>query len=488
MSASAILSVMMGGALNGASAADTSVFGQDGAVATDDAKAMGAEFSALLAPEDISDEATNAAQDAASAADAATNIVFMTPAPVVAPVVATVSAIMLAQSADVPADDQEPSLEATSVTDGEPADKPLQAAPAAQLDIALPKDDTETPVATNEVADIAALPVSAPVATAQAQPSLGAQLTARPAELGLTQLAMQQVAEDADSAQQDNISEPTADAADADAKLTTEVSQSSLRAAHAAVQAAQQQTAAPAQPLLRKLMAQTGTDAATRIDIEPAQANASEAQVKLADASSTNTATQLATAASDQAVTVAADATADPAAEPMTATADIAAQAQDQAATDLAQNSRLSTATVRTTAELAAHFVQKLGQRTTRFDMVLTPENLGMVDVSLEVGNDGQLQARMVFDSASSANELRARAEELRRQLNEAGFHVAENALEFTDRDSQSRGSFQQFFSDDRPGRRAFAGANRLAETADAPVTPVWTSVTLTPRGVDMKV
>ncbi len=148
---------------------------------------------------------------------------------------------------------------------------------------------------------------------------------------------------------------------------------------------------------------------------------------------------------------------------------------------------RLSAATFNTTAEIAAQFVQKLGQRVARFDMVLTPETLGTVEIAMEVGADGDVKARMVFDTPAAANELRARAEELRRQLNEAGFQISENALEFTDRESDQRGGFQQFMSDGRSGRRAFAGSSRLAEEADAP-PPVWQSLSLAPSGVDMKV
>ncbi|WP_312136311.1 flagellar hook-length control protein FliK [Brevundimonas sp.] len=148
---------------------------------------------------------------------------------------------------------------------------------------------------------------------------------------------------------------------------------------------------------------------------------------------------------------------------------------------------RLSAANFNTTAEIAAQFVQKLGQRVARFDMVLTPETLGTVEIAMEVGADGDVKARMVFDTPAAANELRARAEELRRQLNEAGFQISENALEFTDRESDQRGGFQQFMSDGRSGRRAFAGSSRLAEQADAP-PPVWQSLNLAPTGVDMKV
>ena len=152
------------------------------------------------------------------------------------------------------------------------------------------------------------------------------------------------------------------------------------------------------------------------------------------------------------------------------------------------KGSLLSQATLRTTAELAAAMIHRLGHRTTRFDMVLTPETLGNVEVSIEVGSDGQMSARLAFDNPQAAQEMRARADELRRQLAEAGFDVSEKSLEFTDRESDPRGGFNQFLSDGRSGRRAFVGAARLAELADTPVAPVWTPLPLARTGVDMKV
>ena len=162
--------------------------------------------------------------------------------------------------------------------------------------------------------------------------------------------------------------------------------------------------------------------------------------------------------------------------------------APETRATEDARVSLLSQATLRTTAELAAAMIHRLGQRSTRFDMVLTPESLGNVEVSIEVGSDGQMSARLAFDNPQASQELRARADELRRQLAEAGFTVSENALEFTDRESDPRGGFHQHLSDGRSGRRAFIGAARLAQLADAPVVPVWTPLSPARTGVDMKV
>ncbi len=150
--------------------------------------------------------------------------------------------------------------------------------------------------------------------------------------------------------------------------------------------------------------------------------------------------------------------------------------------------SHLSRATVETTAQIAAQIIKKLDGRSTRFDMALTPEGLGRVDVSLEIESDGQVTARLAFDSPAAAADLRARADELRRQLMAAGLHLSSDDLEFAERDPSSGfggGAFER-----QPDRRAFTGAARLAAEADSVVPPpsAWTSLSLTPDRVDLKV
>ncbi len=151
--------------------------------------------------------------------------------------------------------------------------------------------------------------------------------------------------------------------------------------------------------------------------------------------------------------------------------------------------SQLSRATVETTAQLAAQILKKLEGRSTRFDMALTPEGLGRVDVSLEIDSDGRLAARLAFDNPAAATDMRARADELRRQLQDAGFHLTQDSLEFSDRNPSSGFSGGGAF-DRAPDRRAFADVARLAAQADTVLPPpgAWTSLSMTPDRVDMKV
>ena len=151
--------------------------------------------------------------------------------------------------------------------------------------------------------------------------------------------------------------------------------------------------------------------------------------------------------------------------------------------------STLSRATVETTAQLAAQIARKLDGRSTRFDMVLTPEDLGRVDVSLEIGKDGQLSARLAFDNPAAAADLKGRADELRRQLQDAGFQVAGDALDFSQRDPSAGngGAFER----QQQRNALFAGGSRLAAQADTPIVPApgaWINHSMTPERVDLKV
>lgn len=147
--------------------------------------------------------------------------------------------------------------------------------------------------------------------------------------------------------------------------------------------------------------------------------------------------------------------------------------------------SQLAQSTLDTTIHLAAQITRRLEGRATRFEMGLTPEGLGRVDVKLDIDAGGRLTARLAFDNPLAATELRGRADELRRELQAQGFEIAQDGLEFSDRQSSSSG--QGF---DQRQSRAFSGAARLNAEADLaqPVPATWMSLNLTPRGVDMKV
>jgi len=149
--------------------------------------------------------------------------------------------------------------------------------------------------------------------------------------------------------------------------------------------------------------------------------------------------------------------------------------------------STLSRATIDATAQIAAQILRKLEGRSTRFEMALTPDELGRVDVKLDIDSEGRLNARLAFDNPLAATDMKGRVDDLRRQLEDAGFHLADDAFEFTDRDSGSS-AFDRGQNARDGQSRAFAAASRLNADIDLAQPPRWLSLSLSPSGVDMKV
>jgi Meckel syndrome type 1 protein len=109
-----------------------------------------------------------------------------------------------------------------------------------------------------------------------------------------------------------------------------------------------------------------------------------------------------------------------------------------------------------TVANLAAQIIKKLEAKTTRFDLELDPHGLGRVDVRVEIGAHGKMTASMVFENPQAANELKARAAELQRTLEQAGFDLSGGlSFDVADQGARQQG---QAWQDQADGGRAFRG------------------------------
>ncbi len=122
-----------------------------------------------------------------------------------------------------------------------------------------------------------------------------------------------------------------------------------------------------------------------------------------------------------------------------------------------------------TVANLAAQILKKLDARSTRFDLELNPGGLGKVDVRIDIGANGQLTAAMTFDNAGAASDLKARAGDLQKALEQAGFDLS-GGLTFDvaqDRGQQQRQA-QQDHADSHAGFRGQAFRAALGTAGDA--------------------
>lgn len=182
-----------------------------------------------------------------------------------------------------------------------------------------------------------------------------------------------------------------------------------------------------------------------------------------------------------------ADASAPPPDEGQSTGGSSTGQTETAASTRDHSLSTLSRASIDATAQIAAQIQRRLEGRSTRFEIALRPAELGRVDVKLDIDSEGRLAARLAFDNPVAATDMRGRIDDLRRQLEAAGFEMADDAFEFAERDSGSS-AFDRG-QDARQGHdRAFAAAARLKTEIDLAQPPQWLALSLSPSGVDMKV
>ncbi len=137
-------------------------------------------------------------------------------------------------------------------------------------------------------------------------------------------------------------------------------------------------------------------------------------------------------------------------------------------------------------AHLAASIVRKMEGRSTRFDIELHPAELGAVQVRLEIARDGQVQAQLAFDNPMAAADFRARADELRRMLEQSGFQLGQDALSFEQREQGSSFAERQDGRPERPafGTRAFRDGAGLIDAE----TPMLRPMRAVASGVDIRI
>ena len=321
----------------------------------------------------------------------------------------------------------------------------------------------ETPVAAADVGvDVAALS-----AETVAQPAVAAQ--SAPKTLAVASAAV--------------ITPPVADPVEAQGApvAAQPASAPAVEAAPVAAEVVQVQTQVTAQAVAQASAEPVAKVATTTVEAEPVVSTEAET-VEVSGAPTASLADQAGAdqggasqqgrgeASAEALIAAATDGAAEPEAPTISQTASAPAAANAEAAPPLRAEVRGSPQTV---AQLSAEILKKLDARTTRFDVALTPDGLGKVDVRIEIGRHGALTASMAFDTAQAAAELRGKSAELRQALAQAGFTVADNALRFDVSSQGGQNGQNPFlnFNDGQDGRRAWSGkAFQSAQNDDAPI------------------
>ncbi|WP_155908218.1 flagellar hook-length control protein FliK [Asticcacaulis sp. YBE204] len=131
--------------------------------------------------------------------------------------------------------------------------------------------------------------------------------------------------------------------------------------------------------------------------------------------------------------------------------------------------SQLAQHTIENIATLSAQITRKVGQKTTTFDMELRPTDMGRVEVKLEIGTDGKLSAALNFDSPMTESQFRDRQDDLRRQLEQAGFQLEDGALSFSSREQGQRREHTQADTDTNTNSLIGAQIEAEGQTATDP-------------------
>lgn len=149
-----------------------------------------------------------------------------------------------------------------------------------------------------------------------------------------------------------------------------------------------------------------------------------------------------------------------------------AAQAQPTIG-EAAANKTAQAATVpdRADAPVPLHAMAvEVGMRAMRgareFSIRLDPENLGRVDIQLEISEAGEVQAKLVVERVETLALLQRDAKTLERAFDQAGLKSNPDGLQFSLRDPGQQGQQRQEQDQPRNGRPAIdLGPDRSAET-----------------------
>lgn len=92
--------------------------------------------------------------------------------------------------------------------------------------------------------------------------------------------------------------------------------------------------------------------------------------------------------------------------------------------------------------EIAINMAKNLGNGTNRFEIRLDPAELGRIDVRMELGTDGRVQAHLTVDKPETLEMLQRDARSLEKALSDAGLDMENGTLSYSMRDDGDASDF----------------------------------------------
>lgn len=133
----------------------------------------------------------------------------------------------------------------------------------------------------------------------------------------------------------------------------------------------------------------------------------------------------------------------------VTATAHAGEPAKAQG-TDFAQSLRQAAAPHRPgaymppTQQMAIHVQRAIAEGNERLSIRLNPQELGRIDVQLEIGSEGKLRAKVMVENPQTLEMLQKDARNLEKALQDAGLQTDQNSLSFSLQDSGDQAQQRQ--------------------------------------------
>lgn len=124
-----------------------------------------------------------------------------------------------------------------------------------------------------------------------------------------------------------------------------------------------------------------------------------------------------------------------------------------------------------------------------QFDIRLDPGELGRVDVSLSISDNGEVSAKLVVDRVETLHLLQRDARTLERAFEQAGLKPSDGGVDITLRDPSDQSAFRQNRQqDEAPQRPRQPDGIELAEDAPLSVDPVPQRRLIRLGGVDLSI
>jgi flagellar hook-length control protein FliK len=122
-----------------------------------------------------------------------------------------------------------------------------------------------------------------------------------------------------------------------------------------------------------------------------------------------------------------------------------------------------------------------------RFEIRLSPETLGRIDVRLDIGEDGGVKAHIVVDRADTLGLLQRDARTLERAFEQAGLKTGDGALQFS-LGGQSQGGQNANGQGQEPGRRPAGDLQDRADASARDIAAAIRSLGVSAGGLDIRI